>query len=182
MKSQLDNNVKQLHRIISVSYGDARLIDKIKIYFLAARNNEIKRLLDEYKNTAGAVRNLEKENCPEEIIEEIKSNVGIKDKNLLSPVIEFIHTIIYKPALTAVTVLILVAGIFIFTLFNNTNRNQYSEKQIKRAENQVKQSLVLVSKIFNRTADKLENDIIKEQVAKPVHEGVSTINELFRGG
>ena len=182
MKSQFDNNEKQLQRIISVAYGDAGIIDKIKIYFLAARDNEIKKLLDEYKTTAGAVRNLEKENCPDEIIEKIKNNTGIKDKNLFFPAAEFIHALIYRPALTAAAVLILAAVIFLFTLFNGANRNQYSEKQIKQAENQVKQSLVLVSKIFNRTADNLENNIIKEQVAKPVYEGVSTINELFRGG
>lgn len=92
------------------------------------------------------------------------------------------HTFIYKPALTTAAVLVISAGIVIFILFKNTGGNHYSKKQIQLAERQVKQSLVLVNKIFNRTADKLENDILKEQVAKPVHEGVSTINDLFRGG
>ena len=182
MKSRLDINKKLLNRIISVAYGDANLIERIKIYFLAAGNNEVKRLLNEYKTTAAAVRKLNKENCPDEVLEKVKNNTGIKENKLLLPLAEIINSIIYRPALTTVAVLIIAAFISLFVLFNNSNRNQYSEKQILLAEKQVKQSLVLVSKVFNRTADKLKNDIIREQVAKPVHEGVSTINELFNGG
>ena len=182
MKSQLDINEKQLNRIISVAYGDAGFIDKIRIYFLAARNKEINRLLVEYKITAGAIKNIEKKDCPDEILENVKNNTGFEKEGLFTPAKNFLYTLIYKPVFTTVVILVMASFITLFFLFNNTSRNKYSEKQIQLAEKQVKQSLVLVNKIFNRTANKLENDILKEQVAKPVHEGVSTINELFRGG
>ncbi len=182
MKSRLDISEKLLNRIISVAYGDANLKDKIQIYFLASRNKEINRLLVEYKITTMAIGNLGKNDCPDEILENVKISTGITENGLFPPVIEFLNKLIYKPLLTTAVVLILVGGIVLFMLFNDMNRDQYSEKQVRLAEKQVKQSLVLVNKIFNRTTNKLENDILKEQVAKPVHEGVSAINELFRGG
>ncbi len=182
MKYRLEIDERIVNRIISVAYGDANPLDKIKIYLLAARNNEIKRLLTEYKITAGSIKNLKNENCPDEILEKIKDHTGMEKKFLFSPVIKFLDALLYKPAAIISAVLILAAGIAFFMLFNKGGRNQYSEKQIQLAEKQVKESLVLVNKIFNRTANKLEYDILREQVVKPVHEGVSTINELFRGG
>ena len=182
MKSRLNVDEKLLNRIISVAYGDANLLDKIRIYFLASRNKNINRLLVEYKITARAISNLEQNECPDDIIENIKDRTGAEEKELFSPVIRFLYSLIYKPLLTTAVVLILVGGIALFVLFNNMNGNEYSEKQVQLAEKQVKQSLVLVNKIFNRTTNKLENDILKKQVARPVHEGVATINELFSGG
>ncbi|MEJ2614775.1 MAG: hypothetical protein P8Z35_07450 [Ignavibacteriaceae bacterium] len=182
MKSRLDVDEKLLNRIISVAYGDANLIDKIRIYFLASRSKEINRLLVEYKVTARSISNLETNECPDKIIDNVKISTGFNEQGLFFPVLEFLNKLIYKPLLTTAVVLILVAGITIFMLFNDINKSQYSEKQVQLAEKQVKQSLVLVNKIFNRTTNTLENDILKKQVAKPVHEGVATINELFRGG
>jgi hypothetical protein len=182
MKSRLNIDEKLLNRIISVAYGDANLIDKIRIYYLASRNAEINRLLVEYKITAKAIGNLEQKNCPDEILENVKINTGTSRQGLYSPVIKFLDSLIYKPLFSTALILILVGGTALFILFNDINKSQYSKMQIQLAEKQVKQSLVLVNKIFNRTTNKLENDILKKQVAKPVHEGVATINELFRGG
>lgn len=84
MKYQFEINEKLLNRIISVAYGDANIVDKIKINVLALRNPEIKRLLAEYKITARSIGNLEKEDCPDEILENIKINTGIKEKKLFS--------------------------------------------------------------------------------------------------
>jgi len=181
MKSQFQINENLLDRIISVAYGDSNFLDKIRINLLASRNNEVKRLLSEYIVTARAIRSLEQDECPVDILENVK-NKTLKENNLFSPVIKFLYALLYKPVLTAAAVLILISGMLFFILFNKTNDNQYSEAQIKLAEKQVKQTLVLVNKIFYRTANKVEYDILKEQVAKPVHEGISTINDLFKGG
>ena len=182
MMSRLNVDEKLLNRIISVAYGDANLIDKIRIYYMASRNVEINRLLVEYKITAKAIGNLEFKNCPDEIIENVKVSTGIQEQGLFSHVTGFLYSLIYKPLFTTAVILMIVGGTALYILFSDMNKNQYSEKQVQLAEKQVKQSLVLVNKIFNRTSNKLENDILKEQVAKPVHEGVATINELFSGG
>ncbi len=60
-------------------------------------------------------------------------------------------------------------------LLNQKNHEQISNKHVALAEKQVKQSIVFVNRIFERTAGRVENDIIKQQVARPVQEGISTI-------
>lgn len=182
MKYQVQINEKLLNKIISAAYGDANFLEKIRIHFLAARNNEVKKLLAEYKITAKAVEEIKPEECPAEILENIKRNTSIEDNNLFSPVLKFLHAFLYKPAIATIAVLILVSGMIFFAFFNKTGKDQYSKAQVQLAEKQVKESLVLVNKIFNKTADKVENDILKKQVAKPVYEGISIINNLFKGG
>jgi hypothetical protein len=182
MKYKLEINEGLLNRIISVAYGDANLFEKFRIYFLAIRNSEVKRLLAEYKSTAQAVQTLNQDECPLNIIENIKMNTGIEKEDFLESTSRFFYVLFYKPVITIAAIMVLVFGITFFLFLNKTSKTQYSQIQIQLAEKQVKQSLVLVNRIFNRTADKVENDILKEQVAKPVHEGISTINNLFNGG
>ena len=181
MKSQFQIDENLLDRIISVAYGDANFLEKFKIYFLAARYDKVKRLLTEYKITVKAIHSINQEECPVEILENVEANT-LKKNGQFSLTIKFLYALLYKPILTVSTVLILISGMLFFMLFNKTNNNEYSEAQIKFAEKQLKQSLVLVNKIFYRTANKVEYDILRNQVAKPVHEGISTINDLFKGG
>ena len=175
-------NEKLLNRIISVAYRDADFLEKLKIYFLAAGNSEVKRLLSEYKATAKAVHKLEQEECPQEILARVKNNTLNKENNFTSKLVKLLYAFLYKPVLTTAVILVLATGMMFLILFNKPEQKQYSKAQIHLAEKQVKQSLALVSKVFNRTANRVENDIIKKQVAKPVNEGISTINDLFKGG
>jgi hypothetical protein len=180
MKHRLNIDDNLLNRIISAAYGDSNFIEKFRIYLLAAKNKEVKKLLHEYRVTAKAVRRLEPEKCPEEIIEKLNSNSRNADR-FPAAVSNFIYPFIYKPAVSALTA-VLVISVIIFFLFKPSNRNEYSDHQVRLAEKQVKESLVLVNRVFERTAFKVENDILRDQVAKPVNKGVSTINDLFKGG
>ena len=46
------NETELLNKVIWVAYGDARLMEKITILWKAARDENLKHLLDEYKTTA----------------------------------------------------------------------------------------------------------------------------------
>ncbi len=178
----MEINKNLLHRIISVAYGDAGFFEKVRIYLLASRNSEVNRLLNEYKRTVKALHTLEQDECPAEVLDKVKISTGL-DKNVPSRLsFNFFYPLFYKPVFSAIAILVFISGIVFFLLIHNTNENSYSKSQIQLAEKQVKQSLVLVNRVFNRTADTIENDVLKEQVAKPVHEGISTINNLFNGG
>ena len=45
-----------LNKIISVAYKDAKIFDKAVVYYLAFRNSEIKKLLNDFKKTAAEVQ------------------------------------------------------------------------------------------------------------------------------
>jgi hypothetical protein len=182
MNTRSEINEELVNRIISAAYGDAGLFEKIKIYFLAARNKEVKKLLNEYKQTASAVNNIQIDKCPDEIIEKIKSDSVNAEDNLLTLIFNFLNQLFHKPMYAAAIVLILVSAAVSLFLFNQKSENQISNQQVAAAEEQVKQSIVFVNRIFERTAGRVENDVLKKQVVRPVHEGISTINNLFKGG
>jgi len=182
MKYQSKINEALLNRIISAAYSDAGLIEKIKIYFLAARNKRVKKLLEEYKITARAVHSLEQEKCPDTILKSIKNELSTKENKIITLVSDFLYSVLYRPAISALAAVLFISTLLFFVLFNKTVNKQYSDAQVQLAEKQVKRSLVLVNKIFERTTFKLENDILKKQVAEPVNKGISTINDLFKGG
>jgi hypothetical protein len=182
MNTRSEINEELSNRIVAAAYGDAGIFEKIKIYLLAVQSKEVKKLLNEYKQTASAVNNIQIDECPEEIIEKVKSNSVKAEDNLFISILSSLNQLFRKPVYTAAVILILAASVVSLFLFNRKSANQISDKQVAAAELQVKQSIVFVNRIFEKTAGRVENDILKNQVAKPVHEGISTINSLFKGG
>jgi hypothetical protein len=180
IRSKIDESL--LNRIVAAAYGDGSILERIKIYFLALRNKEVQKLFNEYKKTANAVGNIEIDKCPEEIIEKIKIKSGYLNNNILSSALSFLNRLFHKPIYAVVVTLIFISAAASLFLLNQKSSGQVSNKHIAQAEKQVKQSLVFVNRIFEKTAGRVENDILKEQVAKPVHEGILTINKLFKGG
>lgn len=181
MNTQIEFSEDLLNRIITVAYGDAGLFEKVKIYFLASKNVEVKNILNEYKRTANTLDKIEIDKCPDDIIERVKNDTGVIKESLFITILNFVNQLLHKPVYTAAIILIIISSVSLF-LFNQKKHEQISNKQVTLAEKQVKQSIVFVNRIFEKTAGRVENDIIKQQVAKPVNEGITTINNLFKGG
>ena len=182
MNTRIEISEELLNRIIAIAYGDAGLFEKIKISFLAIKHSEVKKILNEYKQIANAVDRIEIEKCPNEIIESVKNNTGVIKDNIIVLFINFVNQVLHKPVYTAAIILILLSSVVSLLILNQKNETQITNKHVALAEKQVKQSIVFVNRIFEKTAGRVENDIIKQQVAKPVGQGISTINYLFKGG
>ena len=182
MNTQIEISEDLLNRIISVAYGDAGLLDKIKIYLLASKHVEVKKILNEYKITSKAVDKIEIDKCPEDIVERVKNSNGIVKDSLLVSFLNFINQLLHKPVFTVAILLIIISSVVSLLILNQKNETQIPNKHVALAEKQVKQSIVFVNRIFERTAGRVENDIIKQQVVKPVNEGITTVNNLFKGG
>ncbi len=168
-------------RIIAVAYGDAGIIDKLKVFLNAAKNHEVKKLLAEYKETAAAVNSFKEEKCPVEIIDsvnkKIKPELNGRRKEILT-----LGKFIKKPAVVFSTAVI-VLGIFAMVLFYKPeNKPEYSQAQVELAEKQVKESLALVGEVFRKTQYKLADDVLGKQVSPPIKKGMNLINNLFKGG
>ena len=177
--SEIDN--KLLDKIISVAYGDAGLYDRIKIYFLSKRNIEISNLLNEYQKTAGQLKKLESENCPDEIINKVYSEIGMGRRKI--SIIERIQfTVFSKPVYSAVLVLVLLV-ISLFIIFKQPEpQQQYTQAEIKQAELQVKETIVFVSNIFKKTGENLNRNILPNEVGKPVQKGLNILTNILNGG
>ena len=74
---------------------------------------------------------------------------------------------------------ILVSSIF---LKNHQTEAQYSQAEIELANKQARQTLMLVSKIFNSTQETVTEQIIPNRVIKPLNESLGYVNNLFKKG
>ncbi len=175
-------NEKLLNKIISVAYDDANIIDKIRIYRLAKKNDEIKNILEKYKLSAEKINNLTEEEVSEQVITNVNNktkNKTTKNKSLLN---DLYYLVFSKPAIvSAVLGFFILAIVSTFIFKRSEIKEQYTIQEIKTADQNVKQSLALIASIFNKTKTTIEVDILSKQVGKPVHSGFNVVNDLFIG-
>ncbi len=160
-----------LDKIIAAAYKDANLIDRIKIYFITKQDDKVKKIFNEYRAAAKAVKQIPLDECPGSIIESIKVKT-VKEKNsALKPVYMF-----------AVSLIVVLSFIAVFWFQNKDTKRVYSTAEIELAEKQVKESFVIVNRVFKKTEKLIQNDILQKRVGKPVRQSLSIINEVLIGG
>jgi hypothetical protein len=161
-----------LDKIIAVAYKDASLNDKISIYFLAKKNPEIKSLLSEYRETAGNVKKVPLEECPDSVVNSLEIKTKKEKKSF-----------IIKPSYAfAIVILFVSALVFVLTNQNKEEKPVYTKTEVEQAEIQVKTSLAILNKVFKKTENLIEDDILPKRVGKPIQKSFSIINEVLIGG
>ncbi|PIQ10365.1 MAG: hypothetical protein COW71_03045 [Ignavibacteriales bacterium CG18_big_fil_WC_8_21_14_2_50_31_20] len=168
-------NEKLKDRIICVAYGDASFLEKFKINRLASKDEEVKQILEEYCKIAKTVHSITKE----EYTEKPKIRVFINEPK---SVFEEIYLIIIgKPLISFAAAVLLVFAIS-FSIINNKELSYdgYSIAEVEKANLEVKQALQIVNSIFTKTENKIKHEIFREEVSKPLNEGMNTINKLFK--
>lgn len=162
------------NRIISVAYGNASFLEKRRIEKLASQNEEINKLLVEYRNTANAVKTIKKE--------EYSGELKIKTIEPSRTILEDIYLVLIgKPAVLVISTALIIFAIT-FSLFNNQELTYegFSIAEVQKASIETKQALQIVNNIFSKTEDKIKYDILTKEVSKPINAGMSTVNKLFK--
>lgn len=172
---------EQLHdKIISAAYGDARIVDKIKIYLLAKKYLEVRSLFDEYRSTSKAVRSIEKEFMPEELLNNIKLQTGIKEPQRNSFFFDFYSFVFTRPAVSAFAAAVFIIIVITSAFIKGPDlSSQYSQEEIALANKQARQAFAIIGKVFNQTEKTLKNDILAKRVGQPINEGLNMVNNLF---
>jgi hypothetical protein len=169
-KNKIDEDI--FNKIISAAYGDAGLIDRLKIYFLIKKNEEAKRIFNDYRITAANVKKIPLEECPDSIIESLK----IKTTRAKNP-------LIFKPVYVFSITLIIVSTFVAILLFSNKEKERvYTKAEIELAEKQVKESLVIVNRIFKKTEKLIQEEVLPKRIGKPIHKSLTIINDVLTGG
>lgn len=172
-----------LNEIISVAYGDAGLLTKIKIKNLAKRNKTVADTLQQYVVTAKSVSEIDLEKCPEELIKKVHLKTDGKIKEEKSFLFDFYSVFFAKPAISAAATAVLVFVIVLSSFFNDgINTSPYTQSELETAERQTKEAISIVSRIFAKTKTTLENEVLAQKVSDPINRGINTINELFIQG
>ncbi|MBI9071208.1 MAG: hypothetical protein JEY94_06400 [Melioribacteraceae bacterium] len=166
-----------LNKIISVAYGDSGFIEKIKIYSLAKKDVEVAEILNEYMSTANAVHELEKNVCPESLLEKVQKITGVKEKKSFGS--DLFSILVSRPIITvgatAVIVLMLVKSL----VFTTPYYDGYSEAEVIKADREVRASFALIGKVFNKTRTTIKDEVLTTRVGKPLNEGINFVNNLF---
>lgn len=179
-KKSFEISEELLNKIVSVAYGDASLIDKIKIRKLAKIQPVVSSLLEEYKKTAKSVHSIKMDECPSEIVNSSKEIGNISTESKSSIFLDFYTAVFSKPIVSAATVIILTIAIITSVFIDRSGTyGGYTLEEIERANRQTRQALAIVSGIFSKTQNSLTNDIIISKVSKPINEGMNTVNKLF---
>jgi hypothetical protein len=170
---------EMLNKIIATAYGDANFINRLRVYWEAKRNPEIKKLLDEHKLIANEVHKLEPEECPQELIqnlEKAKMPIPRKPNSFIS---DFIGIILNRPLASTIVTVVVVSSIIVAVVINRPNSQLYSEEQIKLADQQAKYALQILGNIMSETEQTLKNEILSDRVSKPIREGLEIVNTLL---
>lgn len=171
--SKPDNiSEEMLNRIISAAYKDAPLIDRIRIFFLTKKNQEVKKLLKEYRRTVNNIKKVPLEECPDSVINSLDIKTKKESKSF-----------VLKPAyIFAITVLVISTLAIVLLNQSEEKEHVYTKAEIELAEQQVKTSLAIVNRVFKKTEDLIQEDILPKRVGKPIHKSLSIINEVLIGG
>ncbi len=175
-------NSKLIEKIINVAYGDASITGRMIVYWKASRNDEVRRVLEEYKTTANSVHNIKKEELPEFVIDTVRRRIEFENESesLMSKIYFALFT---KPVFSAAVVSIFVLAIIsMFLLRQPATIQKFSKAEIELAQQQLGESIAIVNKVFNKAEQKLDKEIINERVSKQLNKGLNLVNEYLIGG
>jgi len=182
MINSVNINPKLIDKIINVAYGDASISERMIVNWKAFRNDEVRRILDEYKTTANSVHSIRKEELPEYVIESVRRRIEFENEseNLISKIyFVFFRKPIFSAAIVGMFVLALVS-VLIFKQPATTSK--YSKTEIELAQQQLGESIAIVNKVFTKAEQKLDKEIIYDRVSKQLNKGLNLVNEYLIGG
>jgi len=173
---------KLLNKIISVAYGESTFWEKLKINRLAKQNPKINTVLEQYKKVANKTRNLDLEYCPDEIIEKAKKTSSFRQNKENSLLFDLYSFVFRRPAVSTAIFSVFVLALVSTIIFKRPEiHQQYSNKEIELADQQVKHSLALIASVFKKTSLTVEKDVLTERVSKPIKESFNLVNDYLQG-
>ena len=168
------------NKIIALAYGELSPFEKTKVRRIIEENSLAKRIYDEHRSVYNSVKNIKHEECPDGLIREVNAKFEIEAENKKSFFGDLYTLFISKPALGAASVAVIVI-IIAATLFINqpVQYNGYTQAEVERANKQVKYSLAVIGKVFDKTEETIEKEVLASRVAKPIKESINLVNNLF---
>lgn len=175
-------NPKLIEKIINVAYGDASFFERMTIYWKASRNDEVRRILEEYKATANSVQSIRKEELPEYVIESVRRRIEFENE-AEGLILKIYFALFRKPIFSAAVVGIFVLALVSVLIFKQpASTSKYSKTEIELAQQQLGESIAIVNKVFNKVGKKLDKEIINDRVNKQLNKGLNLVNEYLIGG
>jgi hypothetical protein len=165
--------------LISAAYGDVSFLKQLRLRLIRKINPLADKIYQEHKKIADEIKTTGKNTCPPQIVDSVFSRLEITSEPKHNFREDLYSIFMFKPVYTYAVVLLIIGGL-LFSIFQDTPKVKYTNAEIQLADRQAKETLLLVSAIFNKTSSTLTNDILPEQVTKRINKGVNVIEDLFK--
>jgi hypothetical protein len=179
------NKSEFLNKVIRVAYGDAGITEKIIVMWKAAKDGNVKHLLEEYRTTANKVRKLKGAELPDYVIENMNEKISSQraSDNFFSRFYYAFFTVFLKKAIPITVVRTALIVLISFLLFKEpAPSHKYTKAEIELAEIQLRQSLAIVGKVFTKVEESFSEDILNNQINKTLNKGYYLVNNILIGG
>ncbi|MBK8944466.1 MAG: hypothetical protein IPM32_04255 [Ignavibacteriae bacterium] len=175
-------NEELLNKIIDVAYRNASVWKKFEIYFLAFKNSEVKNTLAEYKVTAKKVKNLEIEDCPENIINNVAKIIKSENINSHSLISDIYNILFNRPLLSGTMATVFILAIISTFVFQRPEiKEHYTKQEIEIAEKQTRETFELIASVLNKTKNTVEQEVLAKRVSKPIKQSLNLVNDYLEG-
>ncbi len=175
---EIDNKLEE--RIIKTAWGDAGFFEKRKVKKLAALYDNVNELLIKHQKTKDTFSSKERVNCPGDTREKILRQTSGAASEKRSLFLDIYKYLIQKPAAAALTAVVIISIIFA-SFYSEPAENEYSKEELQLAEKQLKQSLLLVSRMFEKSEDNLQKELFSGQHGKKLNKSKELVNIIFGG-
>lgn len=176
-------NEKLKERIIAAAYGDAGMLENIRIFWVRKHDAEARAIWSEYRATADKIHKMELDEYPEQSFARVK---GIIDNNRKTKrnaahwfPIQFSGQVAVMGAGLLMAVFLII---FVLRKEPKPTYEGYSQQQVEEADKQTREALAIVSRVIKVSRNTLENDVLETKIGLPIHESMQTVNQLFKEG
>lgn len=175
---------KLLNKIITTAYGDGSVTDKLYIFYKVIIDKEIRKIFFEYRKTKRTISTMKHFEMDPSFESKLNEKITKSKENHVPIFAELYLLFIEKPYVPSTAILLITAAIVGNLLFKSpvqqiTNKKQYTKAELTEANEQAKYALALVGEVLVETKKEVASEIMIKQVAQPINEGMTIINDLL---
>ena len=144
----------------------------------------------EYEQMLISIQNIEIKKCPNEVVDSVFNILNIhgktgRRKSIFDRLNEFLFLYSRQLGITGAAVMVFFFVILIHSKINKPPqvKRQYSTHEVQQATDQVKLALAYLNQVTSRTEEIIEQQILPQQVIKPMKSSIKTaLKPLINGG
>jgi hypothetical protein len=180
MRGTMRRNLEET--IITVAYGDCSIVDRIRIWWLSTRDQQVRDLLHEYSVTARSVHQIREHELPTEALHAVHTRIGRQNSARKERSFALFGL---RPRLAMIVTVIAILGLGIFaavTFLREESAPKYTQAELERTKEQVRESLAIVARVLRKTERDVDKEILTEKVSVPLNRGLLVVREYVTGG
>lgn len=162
-------------RVAAVAYGDATPADRIRVLRAARRDPAVRRLLQEHRRIARAVRDIPPHQAPPAVAKRVRQEIPDRLEDRVPP-----RRSPYVWSAVAVSAAACAILLGLMSLRPApAPEPQYTRAEIEEARLQIEAAFALINRGVSKAGSAVHHDVLAPVVARPIRSGSAVLYELF---